>query len=394
MQNDDMENIPIENNGRRWQFWFLVSFSLLLVVTFVFYLPTRFERNFLRGDHPMEDMPHMDGEMRNDEHTQTRYHEESQVQEGLVVNLNVSPVPVVRDTLTSLDFFVNQKPGNAPVHFGLLETDHAKLMHVIGVRSDLNEFFHIHPEPTDEFGVLATSYIFKKPGSYKIWSEVTSDGVVHSFGHPVIEVQGEGFKEQKNVSFERNVSVGDYQATLQIKEPVAEGHEHDVSFDIHTLGGEEVELENFLGVPMHLAVIKDDLSQFIHTHPEEMGGQSHGFLPFVQEVRAHGEVIDDHDTSAEGDEAVNFHVTFPKAGLYKLFAQFRPAGVELPGDEALMASFWVEVKENSGTTPADHHESTQLQPLVSSAWWLLLVVSLVAIALLSFAIHKFITVKK
>ncbi|OHA64609.1 MAG: hypothetical protein A3D64_00850 [Candidatus Wildermuthbacteria bacterium RIFCSPHIGHO2_02_FULL_49_9] len=36
----------------------------------------------------------------------------------------------------------------------------------------------------------------------------------------------------------------------------------------------------------------------------------------------------------------------------------------------------------------------QLQPLVSPAWWLLLTVSVLLIALLSFVVHRFITVKK
>ena len=31
--------------GKRWQFWFLVALSLLFIVTFVFYLPLRFQFN-------------------------------------------------------------------------------------------------------------------------------------------------------------------------------------------------------------------------------------------------------------------------------------------------------------------------------------------------------------
>jgi len=381
------ENEQNANNERKWQFWFLVTFSLLLVVTFVFYLPTRFERNFLR-----EEAGHMLPEemdmMHEDEHGGAVFHEEGEVTQGLAVNLNVIPVPVLAGSSTQLDFFVNEKPNTIPVPFSQIEIDHTKLMHVIGVRSDLNEFFHIHPEPL-ESGIFTIPYVFSSPGTYKLWSEVKKDGVIHSFGHPLFDVQGEGERESKQVSFERNVVVGGYQVSLELAEPVGKGHEHDLSFDVHTLQGSEVTLENYLGVPMHLAVIKDDLTQFIHTHPEE--GDHHGFQ-LIQEAWANGDHA--HPDVVE-DEAVNFHVTFPEAGLYKVFAQFRPEGISLPEDKSLVASFWIKVEESSLPSQAqDHHESTQLKPLQSPAWWFLLAVSLALILLLSLAIHKFITVKK
>ncbi len=404
------EDKKIEQKVMPWRFWFFVVTTFLLFVTFVLYLPTRFERNFLKGqDHMMEEMPHMDDEMMDmmhgDEHGGAVFHEEGEIEEGLAVNLNVSPVPVLAGSSTQLDFFVNTKPGNIPVLFSELEPNHEKLMHVIGIRSDLNEFFHIHPEPSPE-GMFSVEHIFSKPGRYKLWSEIKKDGVTHSFGHPTLDVQGDGERERKEVLFARNASVGDYQVSLELDEPVAKGHEHDLSFDVHTKGGSEIVLENYLGVQMHLAVIKDDLTQFIHTHPERGGGHSHSFLPFIQEVKAHGEEVDDHGMPmGGGDETVNFHVTFPETGLYKVFAQFRPDGIGLPVDEALTASFWVQVEESSGIaeegghehapgTPARHHESTQLKPLQSPAWWFLLIVSLGLIGILSVAIHKFITVKK
>ncbi|MCH7605029.1 hypothetical protein IID24_03530 [Patescibacteria group bacterium] len=48
-------------------------------------------------------------------------------------------------------------------------------------------------------------------------------------------------------------------------------------------------------------------------------------------------------------------------------------------------------------TPEEHAHgegSQQMKPLVSPEWWFLLVVSLIAIAILSFLVHKFITVKE
>src|SRR5215467_3197741 len=42
-----------------------------------------------------------------------------------------------------LRFFVSEKRSGRPLE--KLQVQHEKFMHVIGVREDLNEFFHIHP---------------------------------------------------------------------------------------------------------------------------------------------------------------------------------------------------------------------------------------------------------
>ncbi len=53
-----MENSqPNKESNLAWHFWFLVLFSLFLMVTFVYYLPLRFLHSASSGDeHMMEDM--------------------------------------------------------------------------------------------------------------------------------------------------------------------------------------------------------------------------------------------------------------------------------------------------------------------------------------------------
>jgi hypothetical protein len=50
--------------------------------------------------------------------------------------------------------------------------------------------------------------------------------------------------------------------------------------------------------------------------------------------------------------------------------------------------------EHAPGTPDDHHASEQLKPLVSPAWWLLLVIALIIMIPLSIGVYKFIHVKK
>lgn len=397
-------------------FWNFFIVTLALGFIFIYYLPQRFLTQAQSDTHVMQGGTIMEGDQMHSstsstqagsgqgehimeggemmvenehaeseahgEHGATLYHEENDVKEGPVINLNATPVPLLSLATTTLDFFVNQKPERTPITTSQLELEHTKLIHVIGVRSDLNEFFHIHPNPTVDPGHLTVAYAFQNPGLYKIWSEIKKDGVNHAFGHPEIDVRGEGATTSQRTPDlnARNIVVGDYQVLLAVDEPVAKGHEHEFSFDIHTSSGDEVALEDYLGAQMHLTLIKDNLKQFIHTHPEE-GGHTHSSNP-IQAVLAHGteEIPGAMHDATGADEVINFHVLFPEAGLYKAFAQFRPKGISLPPDEALTSAFWIKVEESAPFR-------------VNTEWLWKLILSVVAIAILSKWVKKYIEVK-
>lgn len=355
----------------RWLFWFAVAATAFLVVTFIWFLPLRFL--YQAGiEHEGESAMHDDTSVDGDHSGATLDHESSGIHQGLSVDVNFSPAPMV-GSATWLDFFVNEKPAGTPISLDRLEIEHEKLMHVIGIRSDMEEFFHIHPmaDPSSS-GHLMVPHMFTAPGIYKLWTEVKQDGVIHSIGQPEFAVAGEGSQSAKSVSFARNVITGNYQVSLAVDEPVGKQREVDLTFDVHTLVGGEVEVDDYLGAAMHLAVIKDDWTQFIHTHPEE-AGHPHASRQFISRASAHGETTE--ETAGAGDDhGITFHVTFPEAGLYKTFAQFRPHGTDLESDEALTAAFWIRVEE---------------QPPLISNWWLRLVVSFGLILLLSWVVRRY-----
>lgn len=366
--NDSKQNF--EERALRWQFWFTAVLSLFLIVTFALYLPLRFQH---QAGGPLGPEA---GAMHGTAGHEARYHEEAEVHEGLAVNLNVTPVPVTVGSTTRLDFFVNEKPGRIPVPVSALELEHTKRMHVIGVREDMNEFFHVHPQPTTTPGVLDIEYAFGKPGRYKIWSEIKKNGTNHAFGHPEIVVSGEGERSRGEVFFGRSAIVGGYQVLLHYDEPVARGRPTELHFEIHDAVGREAALEPYLAADMHLTIIRDDWRQFIHTHPaghalrEPAGG-----IAFIPAARANGA----HPEPGGGAHGVPFSVPFPESGTYKLFAQFRPQGIGLPPDEALMVSFWIEVEERA--------------PAAIPSTAILTAISLVLIAFLSWVTYRCITVK-
>lgn len=381
-----MADSPDKETTKRtlpYLFWNFVTLSLLLVIFFGYYLPFRFLAQAQGHGQEMtkqEMMEHMDGQVTGGEpggHT-SLYHEEGEVKSGLAVNLNITPPGnPPKGTPVKLDFFVNTKPAATPVAFNSLEIQHEKRMHVIGVRKDLNEFFHIHPTAVTPDSAIATvTHTFQKPGLYKIWSEIKYQGENHIFGHPIISLAGDGptFEPQREIT--TNKIVGNYQITIDYHN-LALGQSNHIDLVVKDLVGRKVELENFLGEKIHLTAISEDLSQFTHTHPQghgEMHMDSHSLL-LIPQALANG--AQEHEKPTDEDH-IGFVIPFKKAGFYKLFAQFRPTDANLGKDEAILAEFWVEVSEKSAVT---------ISPKVKYT-----AISIILMIILSLIVKKYITI--
>ena len=367
-----------------WRLWVSVLLSAFLIVTFGWYLPMRFQYNALTDTH---DMTMQDNAMMgkgHDGHGANQYHDAKDIRDGLSIDLSVFPMPVLVSTSTRFDFFVNQKPERKPILTQNLEIEHTKYMHVIGVREDMNEFFHLHPQDewashygADEYaGHWSVDYQLRKPGRYKIWSEVKKDGVNYTVGQEPIEVDSYGVRFEKQVSFDRMVNIDNYQVILNAENVIIQGENIPLSFEIHTQNGREVETEEYLGAPMHLTIIKDDWTQFIHTHPDSgMDMQNtHSLLHLISVANAHG---GEEKAATDTAHGIEFHVNLPEAGVYKAFANFRPKGIDLPPNESLTASFWINVENKAPITG---------QKTV------LLIVSLMLMAILSWIVKKMLVV--
>lgn len=334
-----------------------------------------------------------------------QFHEEGDVTEGTVVNFIALKNPRT-GVSTKLEFFVNEKPEGTPIED--LQIEHEKYIHVIGMRDDLTKFFHIHPQKTGP-GTWSISHIFKETGNYKIWSDIRRAGVVHSFGHPILSVVGKDgnipSSAKQPINFLTNAMVGDYQVALDYAPPFGKGKEETIRLTVKNLYGNGVELENYLGAPMHLVAIKDDLTEYVHTHPgnvmEPSGSDGHdnsdghhGVIdgqepqlsgPIMNMALAHGGVEEPHMEPTQ----LSFSITFPTEGVYKLFAQFRPKDANLGTDETLLAEFYVKVaKEGKKVVPSS---ASQVDP--QARWWSLLIISILLMSLLSYGVYRFLQVK-
>jgi hypothetical protein len=107
-----------------------------------------------------------------------------------------------------------------------------------------------------------------------------------------------------------------YEITLSPVGELRTGKTNQLQIVVRDSTGRQVGTEFYLGALMHLVLVKDDLSVYLHGHAQN------------------------HDKS---QPTIYFNEMFPKPGNYKLFAQFRPAKTKLPPDEAILAEFWVKV---------------------------------------------------
>jgi len=393
--------------------------SILLIVIFIWALPQWFATRGLAGhghesgtpavhehDSSMQGMDHgaTEGSMPGMDHGAhgAGYHEENSVTEGLSVVLSVQENVAAREQ-TPLTFKVEMRPGNTP--YDSLIIEHEKYMHVIGVREDLNQFFHIHPTNVGP-GLWQVSHIFNEPGKYKVYVDVTDTSGTHSFGQKTFEVKslesGSPSSISQNQEMLKNVIVGDYQVALEHDTPLVAGKTAEIHLVVHDVFGRGVELENYLAAPMHLAVISQDLTQYLHTHPEghENHGEempasdghsdhSHSLLP-TKSALAH---VDTGGSEVES-ETIIFKVPFLEPGIYKVFAQFRPKGIVLAADEAITAAFLIKVEENTGqvitAVPAvEHaHGTTSRAGNTNGKKVTLALISIVIMALLSRFVYK------
>ncbi len=191
------------------------------------------------------------------------------------------------------------------------ETVHEKEMHLIGVRTDLYEFVHVHPEMAWD-GEWSVDIDFPTEGPYEFYADFTpKDGEPQVLRFTV----GVGeFVREKLSSYPQEVD--GYQFTYQFPETVTAG---DVAYSV-TLekDGEPVTVfEDYLGAKGHSVVIQEDTLNYEHAH-------------------------------AEGGDAPSFVAHFPEEGRYAIFTQVQVAG------EVLTLPYLLYVEEGEGEMEMGH----------------------------------------
>jgi hypothetical protein len=166
------------------------------------------------------------------------------------------------------------------------DVEHTKRMHLIVVRRDMTGFQHLHPTEEAD-GTWSIRVTLPEAGSYRVFAdfsvgerpytladEITVDGSVRFA--PLPAPTGA-------------VSVDGLRVALTEGATKA-GEESELAFTV-TRAGKPVAVQDYLGAKGHLVALRQGDLAFLHVHPDE--------------------------------NRLKFMATFPTAGTYRLFLQFK-----------------------------------------------------------------------
>ena len=199
-------------------------------------------------------------------------------EKGLTLELARRSAP--RGNPFELAFRILDRSGQTVRDF---DVEHTKRMHLIVVRRDMTGFQHLHPtqRPDGSWSVPAT---LRDAGSYRVFADfsvgekpytladdLTVDGPVRSQALPAPATSAD-------VDGLRVALAGDA--------------EKELGFTV-TRDGAPVAIQNYLGAKGHLVALREGDLAFLHVHPDQ--------------------------------NRLRFEATFPTAGRYRLFLQFKTA---------------------------------------------------------------------
>ncbi len=206
------------------------------------------------------------------------------------------------------------KPGeDAVLNFGIadpatgkpvrqFEVVHEKLYHVFVVSQDLKFFLHTHPEKEAEED-FHLKLKFPKPGMYRVLNDFYPAGATPQLITNTVMVPGPGFKLQTAAISEdiapQNGDNTRVEMSMIPERPVAG---QKVAMFFHVTPDENI--EPYLGAMAHMLAASSDLIDMIHNHP------------FAAT-----------DPSGKNYKLLQFNMTFPRSGFYRVWIQMQRKGV-------------------------------------------------------------------
>lgn len=258
--------------------WAISAFVYLLVVTGGYYTYASFadtNEEEHSSNHESTETVNKDEEG-NTEESHGEHAETQIVESEVLTSLQVESEEIV--------ITLKDQKGN-PVSD--LEVNHEKLLHLIVVSTDLQEYQHLHPQ-TNEPGVFKVSHSLKE-GEYKAFVDIKPKGKDYEV-KPLSFMIGDEHENHGSSSIiaDSNLTkeTGGQKATLQ-PSSLKTNEEIQLKFDLF---GKKP--EQYLGALGHVVILDEKAENYIHVHP------------------------------LEGTEPV-FETKFTEPGIYKIWAEFK-----------------------------------------------------------------------
>ena len=252
------------------------------------------------------------------------------VERAFKVDFKSEPGTMQAGQPSMLAFTVKDKQGGVVKDLPVV---HEKPMHLLIVSKDLADFYHVHPEQSAD-GSYRVSHVFSNGGEYRLYADFTPKGAVQVVEQIDVKVAGtERAKVALAADSKFEKSVDSLKVVMKPGAEIKAGQELMLDFQAFDAasGKPATDLQNYLGELAHFVIISEDLKDFVHAHPMAKGEKMSDMKMDGKKTDEHSAGGHDHSTM-EGEtkktsaSEVSAHMAFPRAGLYKLWAQFQRGG--------------------------------------------------------------------
>lgn len=268
-----------------------------------------------------------------------------------LADLKTVPAEVKAGEPAELFFTVKNDKGEVVQDLPIV---HEKPLHLLVVSDDLAEFYHIHPESQAD-GSYRVPFSFSNGGTYKLYADYTpkdSAQVVDTFPLKVTGTERARVELKPDEKLEKTIDGLRFEVKTDAE--LTAGKELMLNFKVSDpkTGKPVTDLEKYLGEYAHFVIISQDLSQFVHAHPMSKADHADGGHDMnnmgatnqkvdESEPHSHEDKNADKGSTMQSPSEVSAHTTFPKNGLFKIFAQFQRAG------KVITVPFVVHIKEGA-----------------------------------------------
>jgi hypothetical protein len=232
------------------------------------------------------------------EHHEASGSEAAEQPGGLAVSSEGYTLRVVSRPLAGPDRplrFVVDGPDGEPVTS--YDEVHEKRLHLIKIRRDGAGYEHVHP--TMAADGTWTAQLDLDPGSSRLFADFTPTGGPELVLGTDVEVPGD-YAPETAPPVTTTATVGGYEVAVEGE--LVPGESSPLTLTVTRDGEPVTDLQPYLGAYGHLVALREGDLAYLHVHPEEPEGAAAGpEIPFLAEV--------------------------PSTGRYRLFLDFKHAGV-------------------------------------------------------------------
>lgn len=156
---------------------------------------------------------------------------------------------------------------HAPVTSEELVVSHTKKLHMFVVDKSLQDYQHLHPEPTNVPGEYVCRFTPKTDYNYNAWADfTTTDGKNHKLKRELECASGKKIAPRIIVS--DRTEEGGMQVQMQLSDPLQKNEASIADFTLTDTQGKPIQdLEPVMGAYAHLVGFPADGKSLIHCHP-------------------------------------------------------------------------------------------------------------------------------